>query len=318
MMNRRNVLALILSGWFVAPCLAGAPAVGPMLQATSVNIKSMTGSGGVQGSGTIFLLPKQGDNQQAWVITAHHVVNDQRHVNTVIDSGGKERKVVRYDDVQVVQERQTNDSSRIVGDLRMDAKVISVDPVRDIALLLVRARGQFQQGGRFYTKDIVPVAGTCILHCGAPGGQEIGGSATLTSGIISRTGVRIREYGGSEEGIYDQVDCAGMGGSSGGMVCLAENGAWIGMITLGLRGGDNFHWFVPFRNVQQWAKTVGVEWLFAKDAKARTEEEIKQIPLEVGAAMFRDSKPATRATHDSLRSDNGDSSSFQRMILRRP
>jgi hypothetical protein len=83
-----------------------------------------------------------------------------------------------------------------------------------------------------------------------------------------------------------------MGGSSGGMVCLAKDGSWIGMITLGLSGGGNFHWMVPIRNVRKWAKEAKVEWLLDPKAKAPTEEQVKAITLENGPA-FSSSKASS-------------------------
>lgn len=263
----------------------GGP-IGPQLQRTSVNIKASTSSaGGAQGSGTVFLVPKAGKDQVAFVITAHHVVEDLREIQTVIDDKGNEKKHVRYRDAQIVQEVSNSKRSRLVGETRLDAKIINVDPARDIALLQVRAVGALVETGRFYLDDTVPEVGTEVLHCGAPGGQQIGGTATLTAGIISRTGVRIPDFGGSEA-IFDQTDCSALGGSSGGMVCLRDDGRWIGMITLGLSGGDNFHWFVPVRHVKEWAKEIGAEWLVDPEAKAPSPAQIDAIPLEVHRAGF--------------------------------
>jgi S1-C subfamily serine protease len=279
------VISLVL---LLAACAVAAEApqdVGPYLQSISVNIKAKTGyNPGAQGSGTVVL-----KEDTAWILTAHHVVDGLREVRTVIGADGEERKQVRYRDVVVVQDKPNPDGSRIVGDERLDAKVTSVDSTRDIALLRVRAVGEFEHSAKFCGRTVLP-AGTRIFHCGAPGGQDIGGTASLTGGIVSRTGVRIPEFGGSDEGIFDQVDCSGLPGSSGGMVCLQENGAWIGMITLGLRSGDSFHWLVPVRNVREWAAEVGVEWLLDPDAPPPSEDDIKKIPLEYNAPGFSGSE----------------------------
>jgi S1-C subfamily serine protease len=256
---------------------AFAEDVGPYLQSISVNIQA----GSSQGSGTIVLVPREGKDQTAFVITAQHVVDGLRQVKTVIKDG-KERKVVRYNDASVVQEVPNPDASRIVGDTSLDAKVICVDEARDIAILQIRAKGKFTKSAKFCTKKVLPVA-TEILHCGAPGGKDTGGSASVTSGIISRTGVRIQEFGGSENGIFDQVDCPGMPGSSGGMVCKRDTGEWSGMITLGLRSGDNFHWMVPIRSVRDFADEAGLEWLFKPDGKVP--DNLDEIPLEVTAGV---------------------------------
>jgi hypothetical protein len=109
----------------------------------------------------------------------------------------------------------------------------------------------------------------------------LGGTSTLTGGIISRIGVRIPGFGGgSEHGIFDQTDTAALGGSSGGMIAFKSNGQWIGMITLGLWSGDNFHWIVPARSVAAWAEEIDVMWLFDPALERPTEDDVNAIVLE--------------------------------------
>ncbi len=248
--------------------------VGPDLQRVSVNVLA----GGPQGSGTIFLTLIEGE-QSAWVLTANHVITGLRRVNDIIDPDGKERKLIRYDDASIIQE--TVIAGRAVGEIKYDAKIISVDKRRDIALMRVR-RGDFTSvGARFYVGGTIPAAGTEIYHCGAPGGIKTGGTCTLTGGIISRIGVLIPGFGGgSEYGVFDQTDTAALGGSSGGMIALKSDGRYIGMITLGLLGGDNFHWIVPARSILVWADEIGVRWLFDTSIKRPTEKDIDSIILE--------------------------------------
>ncbi|KKK96654.1 hypothetical protein LCGC14_2660570, partial [marine sediment metagenome] len=137
------------------------------------------------------------------------------------------------------------ENGRVVGESRADAKIISVDSTRDLALLRIRQSDFSKVGAKFYLDESISSAGTLIYHCGAPGGKEIGGTCSLTTGIVSRIGVRIPSFGGAEHGIFDQVDCAALPGSSGGLVALQKDGKYIGLITLGLEGSDNFHWMVP-------------------------------------------------------------------------
>mgnify|MGYP001582166262 CR=1 FL=1 len=262
-----------------APAAATGP-VGPRLQATSVNIKATTGYGGAQGSGTV-VLRKVENVDTAFVVTAAHVIDGLRSVQETIVAGDKKQHVT-YRDAQIVQEVATTDGSRTVGDTRLDARVLCVDYSRDIAVLRVRAQATLKSSAEFYKGQEIPQAGTEILHCGSPGGQDTGGTATLTSGIISRTGVRIPDFGGSDNGVFDQTDTAALGGSSGGMVCLRSTGEWIGMITLGLGGGggDSFHWFVPVRAVREFCDKAKCAWLLDAGV-AMTEKDLEAIPVEL-------------------------------------
>lgn len=256
----------------------GAESIGPKLQQVSVNVLSEGEFRIAQGSGTIFLSQVDG-KPAAFIITANHVVVNLREVTTVIGSDGETKKAIRYADAQIIQERVEN--GRTIGEVKYDARILNIDPRRDIALLRVRKGDFATEGASFYLEKSIPVAGTEIYHCGAPGGKNLGGTSTLTGGIISRIGVRIPGFGGgSEHGIFDQTDTAALGGSSGGMIALRSNGQWIGMITLGLRSGDSFHWIVPARSVVAWAEEINVMWLFDMSLERPTEADISAIVLE--------------------------------------
>lgn len=252
--------------------------VGPMLQPLSVNVYCPASyGGGVQGSGTIFLSLVDG-KQAAFILTAHHVVEDLREVKSVIIDGVT-KKVVRYKDAQIIQEQVEN--GRAIGEIKYDAKILSVDPRRDIAILRVR-KGDFSDAGATFYLGPIPLVGTEVLHCGSPGGKDLGGTSSLTAGIISRVGVRIGGFGGgSELGIFDQVDAAAMGGSSGGMVCLKSDGRLIGIVTLGLQSGHSFHWLVPARAILDWSDEAEIRWLFDPALDRPTEKDIEIIPLEI-------------------------------------
>lgn len=259
--------------------MAADQPIGPWLQKVSVNVLSVkSGYGGAQGSGTIFLSDLDG-KPAAFILTAHHVIENLREVTSVIGPDGETRKAIRYADASIIQEQVL--AGRTVGEVKYDARVLTVSQRRDIALLRVRKGDFTASGASFFLGGSIPVAGTEIYHCGAPGGKETGGTCSLTGGIVSRIGVRIPGFGGgSEHGIFDQTDTAALGGSSGGMVALKSDGRWIGMITLGLGGGDNFHWFVPARSVRAWAKEVKVMWLFDKSLPRPTEKDVEAIVLE--------------------------------------
>jgi S1-C subfamily serine protease len=258
----------------------GGDAVGPTLQKMSVNVAA----GSSQGSGTIVVVDMVDKTKTTFILTAEHVVRGLRSVRDVIGSDGDTRKQVQYRDAQVIQEQVAD--GRTVGEVKYDAAVINVDTRRDIALLRVRANF-VDDGIKFYLDEALLPTGTELFHAGAPGGKEIGGTASLTSGIISRIGVRIPEYGGAEHGIFDQTSCASLPGSSGGLVALKEDGRWVGMITLGLQGGTTgFNWVVPVRSVKLWVKEIKAEWLLDPKAERPTEEKIKEIPLELNPPGF--------------------------------
>lgn len=283
-MRRTRILSILCSLVLCVTATAAEP-VGPQLQRISVNITCPTSGygGGAQGSGTI-VLAEVGGKTTTWVLTAHHVVKGLRDVKDVIGPGGEPKKQVRYKDARIIQEQVQ--AGRGVGEQTYDAKIINVDPRRDIALLRVRIDQFTDHGAVFYLDEAIPQPGTATFHCGAPGGKEIGGTCSLTAGILSRLGVRIPEFGGSEHGVFDQTDTAALGGSSGGLMALRSDGRWIGMITLGLRG-DSFHWMVPVRSVRAWAKEVEVEWLLDPKVTRPSEADIDAIPLELDPPGFR-------------------------------
>jgi hypothetical protein len=80
--------------------------------------------------------------------------------------------------------------------------------------------------------------------------------------------------------VFDQTDTAALGGSSGGLLARKSDGRFIGMITLGLGSGDNFHWYVPARSIHDWATETNVLWLFDPTCERPTEEDIEKIILE--------------------------------------
>jgi len=300
------VCALVLSFVLCFLSQAGeafkAP-VGPALQEVSVNVLcpgKYGGSGGAQGSGTVFLSRVDG-KPSAWVLTAYHVIKGQREVSSVISREGSTKKSVGYRDTQIIQERVLN--GRIVGELKFDAEVISVDASRDIALLRIRD-GEFSDvGASFFLDGRIPAAGTELYHCGAPGGKDTGGTCSLTMGIVSRIGVRIPGFGGgSKHGVFDQTDTAALGGSSGGLLALKSDGRFIGMITLGLRGGDSFHWYVPARSILDWAEEIDVMWLFDPKLDRPSEDDVDKIILENVRIKTTPSVsvPTPAATHETL------------------
>lgn len=292
----RRWVGLLLAVVFCLSCgalMAADTHVGADLQAISVNICCPGNYGSVQGSGTIILVPV-GEEITTWVLTAEHVVNGLRKVREVINDEGRTRKQVAYGDAEVVQERMSE--GRVVGERRYDAKVISVNATRDVALLRVRIDGEFEQGASFYLDDEIPMPGVALFHCGAPGGKDLGGTCSLTSGIVSRVGVRIPNFGGSEHGVYDQITCPALGGSSGGLIAMREDGRLVGILTLGARGTDSFHWMVPMRSILDWADDIGARWIFDPNAEHPENADAIDLPLEFDPATSNRASSADGAS----------------------
>lgn len=287
------VAALLLLNCAAVSAQSPEEKVAAHLQQCSVTIKKNSND---RGSGTIITRLVEGVKVN-FVLTAHHVVEDLRTVKTVTTSDGKELKQVTYKDVEILQEKIDESTGERVGQTTMIARVICADEDKDIALLRIRAKNWRENTIVFYDGGRIPAAGLPVIHCASPGGQEIGAGSVLY-GNIARVGCRIEEF--SREP-FDQIASPGLPGSSGGMVTTAD-GKFIGMITLGLRGADSFHWMVPLRVIAKWAKEVKAEWLIATDGKT-TEEELKKLPLENArpgfAAMEAKNKPASSpATND--------------------
>jgi len=254
------------------------------LQSCCVTLKA----GSAEGSGTIFLRSVEGQSV-VFILTAHHVVEGLRRTKKVINDKGDSKTQISYGDAHVVQEWLDQETGERVGETKVLSKILTVDAKRDIALLEVKAKGWKNVSMQFSQEEKFIGAGTAIIHCGSPGGQSMGAGSVLF-GNVARVGCRIPEFGPFP---FDQLACPALGGSSGGMVVRrtgSEAGRWVGMITLGLRGADSFHWMVPIRVLRDWAEEVDVEWLLADDGKT-TRDDINKIPLENSKTGFdRNSK----------------------------
>lgn len=236
--------------------------VGNHLQKCSVTILKNRDD---RGSGTIITRLVEGKKVN-WILTAAHVIDDLRSVTEVISDDGTDKKEVRYKDAEILQEWIDDSSGERVGETKMFAKVINVDKEKDIALLRVKRAGWVDESIEFYLGEIISGPGAEVAHCGSPGGQDIGAGSVLW-GNIARVGCKIEQFSSEP---FDQVNCSGLPGSSGGMVVNID-GLYVGMITLGLGTGDSFHWMVPIRGIKKWTKETSIEWLL--DPKGVTTEE---------------------------------------------
>lgn len=280
-MKLNLLLSCVALAVALIPQTAFGQSVGRKLQQVAVNVVARS----TQGSGTIFV--RQIDNQEVtFVLTAYHVISNLRKVETrVID--GKEEKRVVYDDAEVTQE--VFQEGRRVGKVTYSARVICVDSRRDLALLMLRKEGRvFETSAVFYLGDEIPDVGTSVLHAGSPGGFEIGGSATVTSGIISRIGVPISEFGGADFGVFDQTTCPALPGSSGGLVAKADTGEVVGIITIGLRSSTGFNWMVPIRTIKKWLDEAKMTWFYDDKVEKPRLSELRSLSvIEVGGGEVR-------------------------------
>jgi serine protease Do len=168
------------------------------------------------GAGTGFFVTSNG-----LIVTNKHVVEDQNAKYTVVDNNGKQ----------------------------YDAKVLSVDPVNDIALVKIDIKGAptlaFADSGSLEIGQHVIAIGNSL-------GQF---SNTVTSGIISGIGRTVTagsEYSGSSEDLEDviQTDAAINPGNSGGPL-LNIGGEVVGMNTATSSEGQLLGFAIPANDVSK-------------------------------------------------------------------
>jgi len=212
-----------------------------------------------------------------FVWTAAHVVAGLRTVDSVLDAKtGVERKIARFKDAAIVQEHR--DRNRRIGESRMDARVVRYSKKEDLAILMVRKIGYCKESVVFYLENEVPPIGTDLYHVGSMAGQALGANS-MTSGILAQTGRTI------DGQVYDQTTVTASPGSSGGGVFL-RTGECIGMLTLGVRTGDNFNFVVPIRRIRAWAKRIGGSWALDVTEKVPSEREILEKSIEDAGMTF--------------------------------
>jgi len=274
-MLRLMVLFVVSSALVLATgAAAAAEPVATHLQDISVTIRA----GQSQGSGIIVCRALRDGNATVpvnLVWTAAHVVSGLRQVETVIDpKTGRDRKVVSFRDAAIVQEFR--EKGRRVGESRLDVKVLKYSKAEDLALLMVRKTGYTAKGVVFYLDPGIPPIGTDLYHVGSMGGQELG-ATSMTQGIVAQIG---RVLGGKT---YEQVTCAASGGSSGGGVFLRD-GRCVGILTMGVRGADNFNFIVPVRRMLKWGKRTGLLWALDSRIASPSLDAVQGMPVEDGAS----------------------------------
>lgn len=245
--------------------------VANFLQDVSVTIKSEGKWSKSEGSGVLIVREIEGE-EVTFVWTAGHVVDNLRSVRDVIDENGRPRKVVEFQDAQIVKELVAE--GRRVGEIKMDAMVIkysNADDGHDLALLMVRAKDYSKESARFYlNKDdaIIPI-GTSLFHVGSLLGQM--GANSMTTGIVSQVG---RIHGKRE---YDQTTVTAFPGSSGGGVFLTD-GRYVGMLVRG--AGEGFNLTVPIRRMKRWALENDVLWAIDPNIESPSLKNLQKIAIE--------------------------------------
>ena len=265
--------------------------VADYLQDISVTIRSESGYSKSEGSG-VLITRKIGDEIVTFVWTCGHVVDNLRNVRTIVDESGNPKKVVEFDDVQIVKELV--ESGRRVGEIKMDATVVKysdADDGEDLALLMVRARDYGKASAKFYiSKDdpIVPI-GTNLFHVGSLLGQM--GANSMTDGIVSQVG---RTLGKVE---FDQTTVTAFPGSSGGGVYTTD-GVYVGMIVRG--AGEGFNLMVPVRRIIRWTKEHDITWAIDPSVPMPSLKDIRNLPVERAGSSKKEAE-ATDSEKAKLR-----------------
>lgn len=236
------------------------------LQDISVTIRaSARGGRGAEGSG-VFKVTKDG---QVWIWTCGHLIQHVREVRKT-DSG---KTVTDFNDVQII--RVLTENGRKVGEMNFDAEVIRYSDAErgdDLALLRLRSKEyRPPQSVQFYLDKKIPAIGTRLLHCGSLLGQL--GSTSVTNGIVSQQGRVL-----FNSTIFDQTNAACFPGSSGGIICLENDGRYVGMLVRG--AGETFGLYVPIRRMRDWSRRVGVEFALDDSIAVPTDDTLKQRPID--------------------------------------
>jgi len=252
------------------------------LQSISVTLQAEETTGRkVEGSGVIVTRKVKENGKDvyiSYIVTAAHCVTGLRSEVSFLDSDGTRKQVVKFQDAVIVQELAQ--SGRRVGETRMIAKVIRYSKDEDLAILRVRKKNFVIESVVFKKNaDEVTPIGTDVYHVGSMSGKALGANS-MTNGIIAQVG---RVISGQP---FDQTTVTATNGSSGGGV-YTRNGVCIGIVTLGVRTGDNFNFIVPIRRMMKWARSAGVAWVFNSNIKMPSEEELKKMPVEDTGVKLR-------------------------------
>lgn len=228
------------------------------------------------GSGTLFSTR----DGRVWVLTAGHVIQDDRQAHKVIDEEGHEKNVITFPDVSILQ--LVKEDGKVVERHEFTAKVIrysSPDYGQDLALLRVNSKAFYAPYAVPSFVKTIPTVGTWLVHCGSMCGSF--GNNSITEGVMSGIG---REIEGKE---YDQSSAPAIQGSSGGPVVRLDTGEYVGMVVLGGKhAAVNF--IVPARRILDWANAVGVGFIANPKEAILSDKDLKKFPIEEPESTARD------------------------------
>ena len=244
------------------------------LQSVSVTVSA----GNSTGSGVVITRDVEGKKVN-FILTAAHVVDGLRSTREIINTEGQKKLLVEFKDPEIIQE--LIEEGRTVGQMTYFAQVLKYSDSEngeDIALLMVRKKGLVDASARFYLSDGVVPVGTKLYHVGSRLGLT--GAGSFTFGVMSQVG-RVIPLGNRGGVVFDLVNVAGLPGSSGGGVFMAEGehaGEYIGMLT---RGGDSsFNLISPIRRMKEYAKEQKLEWLLDNNVPTPSLKDILNMPME--------------------------------------
>jgi S1-C subfamily serine protease len=201
------------------------------LQATTVLIDSDG-----FGSGVLVSRLSADGHYITYVWTAAHVVMEARKLDSLPDIL-KPRGLCS--NITVLREGQLFSASVVA---------YTYDETADLALLRIWTEDFETNSVSFYFGP-APDPGTDILHVGNFYGTNAPSSVSI--GIFSAAGRS------SKRGVQDQISCPMYPGSSGGGFYLT-NGQCIGLANARIE--EMLGFIVPTREIQNWARTKGLEW----------------------------------------------------------
>jgi S1-C subfamily serine protease len=215
----------------------------------SVQIALFEGLGGatarwrVAGSGTVFK-----KNDKTYILTAGHVVEyAMREVKPEVepDKPAPERKVVRFDDVMAIIQREKD--GIMTAELHVRCRVLKFSPDEekggdDLAVLEPYEPELLPYSATALPKDKSPYIGQPVYHCGSMLGELVN---SVTFGVISHTSRML------ENKPFLQLSTTAQPGSSGGgiFVVVDDKCYFAGILTRG--AGETINLAVPISRIRK-------------------------------------------------------------------